>query len=191
MPISKDIDSQNVHPIQNGLVANDGSATLQPPPLRAMSLDSRLAKAHGLAVKGQYVEAIRALPADSRDPETKNTIAVCLMRLGQFEQAIPLLRAIALNNALQTTNGRVPQHIRMNYASALFFGGQPAGGLEVLAEVNSPDDPSVWLIRDSAKEWISQMSFLRKIDWMLNRIAPKNRPVPVRTPVGQFIWELA
>ncbi len=53
------------------------------------------------------------------------------MRLGQFEQAIPLLRAIALNNSSQTTSDRVPQHIRVNYATALFFGGQPAGGLEV------------------------------------------------------------
>ncbi len=191
MPISK---NQTVRtPQASELVTNQETspATNGTAAARPLNLDGRLSKAHAHVLREQYVEAMHSLPADSRDPETKNAIAVCMMRLGQFEQAIPLLRSLALNNSLQTTNQRVPQHIRVNYATALFFGGQPAGGLEVLAELNAEEDAGVKLIRDSAKRWTTEMGWLRRIDWVLNRIAPKTRPVPVRTPVGQFVWDVA
>ena len=65
------------------------------------------------------------------------------MRMGKFAQAIVPLRSIALNTSTFHLRPEIPEHIKINFAIALFFGGEPAGGLDALADISREDDPQV------------------------------------------------
>lgn len=160
-------------------------------PVGKKPLDAKLAQAREFISRGDYAGALRILPADSKNAEIKNAAAVCLIRLGQFEKAIAVLRSVALNSAFQTVREETPEHIRINYAIALVFGGRPAGGLDVLNGVGSAEHRSVRIVHEAIRVWVSEMSFFRKIDWKLNRIAPANPPAPPIEKLGEFIWDVA
>lgn len=158
---------------------------------KLLKLEPKLQQARELMAKGQYQLALGVLPTASRDIEVRNACAVCLLRTHRYEQAIDMLRTVALNSKTNRVREDVPDHVRINFAIALFFGGQPAGGLEALLEINREEDPSVIMLREHARKWVAEMSFFRRLDWRLNRVAPKQRPVPPTEPVGMCIWDLA
>lgn len=170
---------------------------LSQPPAQAVSLDdnllkldSRLKQVKTLVDQGDFQRAFDSVPNQSSDVEVINCRAVCLLRLGKFAQAIPPLRSIALNTSTFHLRTEVPEHIKINYAIALFFGGEAAGGLDALTDIKREDDPQVKMIRGRAKAWVTSMSWLRRLDWFLNRIAPKHSPTPPAEPMGYFVWEL-
>jgi hypothetical protein len=154
-------------------------------------LEPRLRHAQRLMFQGDYDRALAALPEVHRDLEIRNVAAVCMIRLGRFKDAIDLLRTVTVNSNINRMRDDVPIHIRINFAIALFYGGQPAGGLEALYEVDRDDDPAVLMLREHARRWVSGMSFLRRLDWRFNGIAPKTLPVPPPEPLGRCFWDLA
>lgn len=155
------------------------------------NLDPRLKVVKSFADKGDYERALSAIPANNMEPEIQNCRAVCFMRLNRFSQAIGPLRMAALNTSTVHLRDGTPNHIKINFAFALFFGGEPAGGLKTLGEIRMEDDTEVKKLRAYAKSWASDMSFFRRIDWQLNGVAPKHGPPPPAGPVGRFVWELA
>lgn len=140
--------------------------------------------------KCEYQKALATLPSSNRDLEVRNVCAVCLMRMNRFEEAIDLLRSVSINSNINGMREDIPLHIRINFATSLYFGGRPAGGLESLQELKHDDHPAVQLVREHARLWVAQMSFIRRIDWRLNGIAPKQLPLPPSQPVGICIWDL-
>ena len=157
--------------------------------LETLSPKLRLVKA--LTDKEEYRRALEALSNNTADPEELNCRGVCLLRMGEFAQAISPLRMAALNSKTLRIHEHVAYHIKINYALALFFGGEPGGGLDALGEFKaSQDDPSVLMLRRQLKQWVEGMKLLRRIDWYLNRIAPPKGPVPPNEPIGQFLWDL-
>lgn len=158
------------------------------PPLQ---LDPKLRLVKSLTDKGEYKHALDALSKNTTDHEVLNCRGVCLLRMREFAQAINPLRMVALNSSTFQVREAIPSHIKINFALALFFGGEPAGAMETLSQIKPPeDDPCVMMIRSYAKQWVKQMSLLRRVDWYLNRIAPKQGPSLPDEPVGRFIWDL-
>jgi len=155
-----------------------------------LKIDPRLRRARQLMFQGDYEQALAALPEVHRDLEIRNVAAVCMIRLGRFKDAIDLLRTVTVNSNINRMRDDVPAHIRINFAIALFYGGQPAGGLEALYEVAQDDEPSVIRLREHARRWVSEMSFLRRLDWRMNGIAPKRLPEPPAEPLGRCFWDL-
>lgn len=153
-------------------------------------LDSRLKQVKLLTDQGNYQRAFDAIPNSSSDMEVLNCRAVCLMRMGKFAQAIVPLRSVALNMSTFHLRPEIPDHIKINFAIALFFGGEPAGGFDALADIKREDDPQVQMLRARAKAWAAGMSWLRRLDWYVNRIAPKLGPTPGSAAVGYLAWEL-
>ncbi len=170
---------------------NSGKSTQPLPPTNdARRFDPKLLSIKNLVDKGEYGLALDALSKNSTDPEVLNCRGVCLMRMQEFTKAISTLRVAALNPSTFHAKENVPAHIKINLAIALFFGGEPAGGLEVLAEVkNSDHHPSVQMIRRQTKLWVKEMNLFRRLDWFMNRIAPKTGPVPPSEPIGSFAWD--
>ncbi len=164
------------------------SQTLQPPMEIAYKLEPKLQQARQLMAKGEYQKALTSLPSSNRDLEVRNVCAVCLMRMSRFEEAVDLLRPVTINSNINKMREDVPMHIRLNFATALYFGGRPAGGLEALQEARCEDHPAVKLVREHARNWVAQMSFIRRLDWRLNGIAPKQLPSPPNFVVGICIW---
>ena len=158
---------------------------------RLRKLDSRLKQVKVLTDQGDYQRAFNAVPNNSSDVEVINCRAVCLMRMGKFAQAIAPLRSLALNTSTFHVRPEIPEHIQINYAIALFFGGEPAGGLDALADIKREDDPQVRMVRSRSKLWSASMNLWRRFDWYLNRIAPKQGPTPPAEPVGYFAWEVS
>ncbi len=167
------------------------SATaVQATPGMPTKLDSRLKQVKLFTDQGDYQRACDAIPNNSSDIEVVNCRAVCLMRMGKFSPAIAPLRGIALNASTFHVRPEVPEHIKINYAIALFFGGEPSGGLEALSDIRREEDPQVRIIRERAKAWAASMNWLRRFDWYVNRIAPKHGPTPGAEVVGYLAWEL-
>ena len=153
-------------------------------------LDSRLKQVKLQIDQGNYQRAFDAIPNNSSDIEVLNCRAVCLMRMGKFAQAIVPLRSIALNTSTFHLRPEIPEHIKINFAIALFFGGEPAGGLDALADISREDDPQVQALRARAKAWSASMNWLKRFDWYVNRVAPKIGPTPGSEVVGYLAWEL-
>ncbi len=153
-------------------------------------LDSRLKQVKILMDQGSYQRAFDAIPNNSSDIELLNCRAVCLMRMGKFAQAIVPLRSVALNLSTFHLRPEIPEHIRINFAIALFFGGEPAGSFDALADIKREDDPQVKMLRARAKAWTDSMNWLRRFDWYVNRVAPKIGPTPGSEVVGYMAWEL-
>ncbi len=176
---------------RNNITA-DSKNTSQPLPNNELpfKLDSRLKQVKTLIDRGDLQGAFNAVPNNSSDVEVLNCRAVCLMRMNKFSLAIAPLRSIALNTSTFHLRPEIPQHIRINYAIALFFGGEPSGGLDALADIQREDDPQVKMIRAQAKAWSASMNWLQRFDWYVNRIAPKALPKPPSDAVGYLAWEL-
>jgi len=155
-----------------------------------IQLDPRLKQVKLLTDQGAYEQAFRAIPTSNSDLEILNTRAVCMMRMGKFAPAITLLRSVALNTSTFHLRSEIPHHLKINYATALFFGGEPAGGIDALADIQREDDPQVKMLRQQCKIWVKGMSMWRRLDWYLNRIAPNFGPPLPESPVGCFTWEL-
>ena len=153
-------------------------------------LDPKLQRVKEAATKGDYQRALELLPADSQAPEIRNCRAVCLIRMNRFEDAFSVLRRLVVNEGTQAIRLDVPHHITINFATALFYGGLPAGSIEVLAEIRREDDPAVKQLRQATAEWVAGMGLLSRFDWKLNRIAPKKLPTVPQEKLGRFIWEV-
>ncbi len=154
-------------------------------------LDPKLRLVKNLTDRGEYKLALEALSKHTTDPEVLNCRGVCLLRMHGFVEAISPLRMVALNSSTFHVHEHVANHIKINFAIALFFGGEPGGGLDTLAEVkHSLDDPSVLMLRRQTKHWVQGMNLFRRMDWYLNRIAPKQGPIPPGEPIGRFVWDL-
>lgn len=152
--------------------------------------DNRLKQVKSLTDQGDYQQAFRTIPTHNTDLEILNTRAVCMMRMGQFAPAITLLRSVTLNTSTFHLRSEVPLHVKVNYACALFFGGEPAGGLDALADIQREDDPQVKMLRQQCQVWVSNMNLWRRLDWYFNRVAPKVGPPLPNSAVGYFVWEL-
>jgi len=185
MPIvskTSEVKLQPLSPENLGKTASKG---------KILKLEPKFDHARELLNRGEYQLALGVLPAANSDLEVRNICAVCFIRLHRFAEAIDLLRTVALNAKINQVRTDVPDHIRVNFAIALFFGGQPAGGLEALREIDREQDPSVVMLREQARKWVASMSFFRRLDWRLNGVAPKVLPIPPNEPMGKCIWDLA
>ncbi len=158
---------------------------------KPLKLEPKLQHARELMNRGEYQLALGVLPAANNNLEVRNICAVCFIRLHRFAEAIDLLRTVTLNTQINQVRNDVPDHIRVNFAIALFFGGHPAGGLEALREIDREQDPAVVMLREQARKWVASMSFFRRLDWRLNGVVPKVLPVPPNEPMGKCIWDLA
>ncbi len=154
-------------------------------------LDPKLSRVKEVTAKGDYQHALEMLTSQSQALEYRNSRAVCLIRLHRFEEAIGVLRTQVLDPVTLIVRSEIPTHVKVNFAIALFYGGMPAGAFDVLNEIRCEEDPSVQQLRNAVNEWVSGMSFLRKLDWKLNRIAPKTLPTVPQSKLGQFIWDVA
>lgn len=183
--------SSNTHTKTRATNSSPGILQSLPSTSDACQLDPQLRLVKSLTDKGEYIRALEALSKNSTDPEVLNCRGVCLLRMHEFAKAISPLRMAALNPSTFHLKESVASHIKVNLATALFFGGEPGGGLDTLAEVkNSENDPGALMIHRHTKQWVQQMNLFRRLDWYLNRIAPKNGPVPPLEPIGRFLWDL-
>jgi tetratricopeptide (TPR) repeat protein len=166
-------------------------SAMEPPKSRTAPIPPKLERVYNYIAKGEYQLAFESIPPDNRDVEFRNNRAVCLMRLGRFETAIPILKELVVASGTSWSRSDVPEYIKANYATALFYGGLPSGASDLLVELSASKLPAVQQLSSAMNRWVSGMGFWRRLDWKINGIPPKTKPIPGEDPVGIFSWDVA
>lgn len=147
---------------------------------------SALRRAIQLANHGDCRGAMQLLRPQGHDPETMNAMGVCLMRMGQINEATVLYRGMVIKPSCTWVRPEVPTLYKLNFATALLLGGTPSGCLSVLNDVQDPGNRMVQRLRGAIKAWEAELSFWRRWDWRINRIEPPKCRIKIDFAPGEF-----
>ncbi|MFG0262529.1 MAG: tetratricopeptide repeat protein [Novipirellula sp. JB048] len=140
--------------------------------------------------KCDYRGAAELLRSAGRDTSVRNTLGVCLLRLGQIDEALAVFRQFVLVPGGVTERSDVSNLCRRNFATALLLKGSPSGALAVIQETREPNHPMAVRIQQAIQSWERSLSWLRWIDWKLNRIEPPHCQVAIDFEPGEFEFDV-
>ena len=131
-------------------------------------------------------EAMKML-SRSRDTSTaiQNARAVCLMRLGQAEDALRILNSLVFPHGGITINPDAPLQVKINYATALLMSGNLAGCLSALGELRDETHPSVERLRQAIAGWRKSQSWWRRFSMAVG-MHPFDVKIPLAFPPGEM-----
>lgn len=154
------------------------------PPHRRDELFARVLE---LASRRDYARALGLInAAGSNAPEYANARGVCLMRLGNYREAVRVLRKLVMGPSATWLRPELPTFCKVNFATALLLAGYPAGCLEVLAEVHEDDDPMVRQLRAAVKRWEADLTAVQRLNWWIGRIEPTSLRIKLDFDPGRF-----
>lgn len=116
-------------------------------------------------------------------PWSTNAIAVCLLRLGQAEQAVELFRNLVLSGSLFLRTD-VPTTWKVNFATALLMADNLFGCVRLLEDIRDEHHPSVQRLRGALRQWYSELPLWEKIQWFLG--GQPARHVELDFPPGEL-----
>ncbi len=99
-------------------------------------------------------------------PWSTNALAVCLLRLGQAEQAVELFRNLVLSGSLFLRSD-LPTTWKVNFATTLLMADNLVGCNRLLGEIQDEGHPSVQRLRSALTRWHNDLSLWQKIHWFL------------------------
>lgn len=132
--------------------------------------------------------AFRLLQSQGSSPEVVNLRAVCLMRMGNAEAALALMRSIALQPGCTWMRSPLPNAFKINFATALLMNGLPNGCADALDEIDDEALPAVQNLRAVLAEWSKSLPFIQRMQWRLGRVAPTKCQISL--PFLPGAWEL-
>src|SRR5262245_58160211 len=98
--------------------------------------------------------------AKATGPWPTNARAVCLLRLGEAQAALELLRGLVLDGAgLRDT---VPTVFKVNYATAQLLSGNLTSCIVTLGQARDEGHPAVQRLRGAIRRWHQGLSFWGK-----------------------------
>lgn len=139
---------------------------------------------------GQYAQAYELLDQLPRSLWVRNTLAVCGLRCGRIDQAVAILRGLALNPGTTVVRSDADDIVLINFATALMMSGLPSGAIEILSELHDPLQLPAIRIRSAIVQWSDSLPFWRRWDWKINRIDPPQARVPIDFLPGEFHFVL-
>lgn len=146
----------------------------------------RLKKIAALLESGQPQAALDLVNSrNSSDPSLKNARAVCLMRLGNPDQAVRVLREITLANGGVWFRDNIPLEYKVNFATALAMTGNASGAASILNELPTENSPSVARLQDAIQRWKQSLSLWQRFLWKLG--IASEQPVPLDFPPGEIV----
>jgi len=116
---------------------------------------------------------------------TQNARAVCLMRLGQFEDALRILNSLAFPHGGVTMSPDAPLQVKVNHATALLLSGNVAGCLATLGELREEMHPSVERLRQAIFVWRRSQGLWRRLAMGVG-VYPFDAHVPLDFPPGEL-----
>lgn len=147
---------------------------------------SNLEKAIHLADSGHCEQALGLLnKGNSLSREITNARGVCLMRMGQAEEAVRILRGMVIPVGVTWMDSKLPVIYRANFALALFLSGRPQGLQETLRELPEKSHPSVVRLYQSLKAWEKSLTFMQWMGWKLG--IEQDAPTRVDFVPGDFV----
>ncbi len=154
------------------------------------TLNPALRQAYGLIQKNDYAGAANLLAAAGRDPQVRNVLGVCLMRMGCIEKAVDVFRSFVLMPGTVLERADVSNASKRNFATALLMKGLPSGALSVLAEIHDPDHLMAVRLYSAIKQWEKTLSWFFWLDWKLNGVEPAKCHVPLAFEPGELDFDV-
>jgi len=149
-----------------------------------------LLKVAQLADLEKFDDARQLLADVSRhSDEIRNARGVLMMRTGQIEAAVGLLRTLALAPGCTWLKPGAPVYYQTNYATSLLLFGRPQGATSVLADIREKNHPSVLRLREAIRSWERRLPWWQRLNWKLG-VAPDG-PVPLEFAPGDIVDPMA
>ncbi|MFG0332570.1 MAG: hypothetical protein ACF8TS_04325 [Maioricimonas sp. JB049] len=127
--------------------------------------DQRLQQIRDLLDRQQVKEALAVASGRGTDsPPFRNARAVCMMRLGDVQQALRILRSLAVTGGI-TLRTDAPLEYQINFATALAMSGNAQGAVSILDSINREEDPRIRRLREAIAAWQKQLTFWKWIQW--------------------------
>lgn len=161
-----------------------------PQPAGVQKLSPPIERACSLIATGDYAGAANLLGTLPRDPQTRNALGVCLMRMGDADQAVDVYRSFVLVPGTVIERPEVSNSAKRNFATALLMKGLPSGTQNVLSEIHDPDHPVAVRLKSAIRQWEKTLPWLRWLDWKTSRIEPPQCKVVLDFEPGEFDFEV-
>lgn len=134
-----------------------------------------LEQVRALLEQGHCAKALELLRSKDRSPWAENARAVCLMRLGQPQQAVSIYRSLLLRSDVLIRED-APAVFVVNFATALLLTGNIAGAISTLEEMPQKNDPGAGRLRKAIDRWRKSLSIVERLRFFFSDELA-NRPV--------------
>ena len=152
---------------------------------RSELTDKRLHQIRDLLGRQKPKEALSlASGSGTEGVPFRNARAVCLMRLGDAEQAVRILKSLTVTGGI-TLRTDSPLECQINFATALAMSGNARGAVSVLDTIDRDDDPRILRLRDAIAHWQTRLTWWEWIQWVGG--VAISRPVPLDFEPGELI----
>ncbi len=118
-----------------------------------------------------------------KTPSMENARGVCLMRLGEIEEAISVLRGVAFQGYICMPSD-TPLLYQVNFATAMLLGNHKEGAFEILDKIDERDYPQIIKLKDSIRKWTRSFNFIEKCCYIIG-LYPK-KLVTIDFPPGEI-----
>ena len=99
-----------------------------------------------------------------RSPWVSNAMAVCLLRLGDTNRAVEMLKGLVVTSGVCFRTD-VPAVFLTNFATALLMAHNVSGSISALSNVRDEANPTVQRLRGAIRKWKAGLSVWQKIRW--------------------------
>lgn len=114
----------------------------------------------------------------------ENARGVCLLRLGQTEQAARVLAELIFVHGGVCIPPETPTIYQTNYVTAMLLSGQAQSGREVLDQIFEVDHPAVRRLKAAMKAWMRELGPMRRLMALWGSYPAC--PVPLDFPPGDL-----
>lgn len=140
---------------------------------------------HDLIDRKQYREALEQINRSAqRSPAMENARAVCLLRMGNPEQAARILRELVFPVGSMCISLDAPAAHQANYVAAMLLLGNVQAARGVLDDIQDRNHPAVLRLKAALSKWQKGLSLPARVLCLL-RVYP-HRPVELDQPVGDL-----
>ncbi len=116
-------------------------------------------------------------------PELRNALGVCLLRLGETEKAVGILRELVFQKHLSVPKD-TPPLFQANYATALLIKRYNQMAIEIIKTLSPSTHPYIGRLHDAIVGWRKNLPLYRRILFKLG-LYPNTRIV-LNFPPGQI-----
>lgn len=122
--------------------------------------------ARELAEQGKYQETLQYLKkVGKRIHQLENIRGVCLIRLGQYEEALSVLKEIVFQGNVCIPSD-TPAQYQINFATAMLLANKKYGAFSIVTSLNEKTCPQVCRLKQAIKNWTKSLNLWEKLYYL-------------------------
>lgn len=145
----------------------------------AVREESTLARVERHLRQREYSAALHLVSQPGHDPELRNAKGVCLLRMGEYKAAMPVLRELVYNAGSVWVRPEAPTPHKVNFATALLLTGNLVGCKDMLAQAMDDQHPGVMRMRACLRRWEKGLTWWQWLNWKFGGVSESMGQVPL------------